>query len=272
MQSLTSNWPGARCFGQDQRKFRRVVMRLRVIIEGGHDFHRRPAAKRFFRKALERHGRPDRVVIDGSQTNREAIVSCDATHRSQDGSRRRLKPIRIRQKPVSQQPHRAGPSAHQAPRAVDARLQIANLGQHHAIWHRNGSHDAQTTGEIRLQSRSVPRRAVPHPRRIDRRSHPGSAIPPTPESLQQNRVCSCRCLAAVGSSADADHPKMGSEFHACSHSFAANLSRRDIALQAIGPLRRQFEVKSMPASPRAAILQTLQDLDCDCCKIRHLAV
>ena len=56
-----------------------------------------PAAKRFFRKALERHGRPDRVVIDGSQTNREAIVSCDATHRLQDCSRRRLKPIRIRQ-------------------------------------------------------------------------------------------------------------------------------------------------------------------------------
>jgi putative transposase len=56
-----------------------------------------PAAKRFFRKALERHGRPDRVVIDGSQTNREAIVSCDATHRSQDCSRCWLKPIRIRQ-------------------------------------------------------------------------------------------------------------------------------------------------------------------------------
>ena len=56
-----------------------------------------PAAKRFFRKALERHGHPDRVVIDGSQTNREAIVSCDATHRSQDCSRCRLKPIRIRQ-------------------------------------------------------------------------------------------------------------------------------------------------------------------------------
>jgi putative transposase len=36
-----------------------------------------PAAKRFFRKALERHGRPDRVVIDGSQTNLEAIVSGD---------------------------------------------------------------------------------------------------------------------------------------------------------------------------------------------------
>ncbi|WP_363218942.1 DDE-type integrase/transposase/recombinase [Mesorhizobium sp.] len=49
-----------------------------------------PSAKRFFRKA------PDRVVIDGSQTNREAIVSCDTTNRLQDRSRRRLKPIRIR--------------------------------------------------------------------------------------------------------------------------------------------------------------------------------
>jgi transposase-like protein len=56
-----------------------------------------PAAKRFFRKALERHGRPERVVIDGRQTNREAIVSCDATNRLQDRSRRRLKPIRIGQ-------------------------------------------------------------------------------------------------------------------------------------------------------------------------------
>jgi len=43
------------------------------------------AAKRFFGKALARHGRPDRVVIDGSQTNREAIVSCDTTHRLKGG-------------------------------------------------------------------------------------------------------------------------------------------------------------------------------------------
>ncbi|WP_145721776.1 IS6 family transposase [Mesorhizobium tianshanense] len=56
-----------------------------------------PAAKRFFRKALERHGRPDRVVIDDSQTNREAIISCDTTNRLQDRSRRTLKPISIRQ-------------------------------------------------------------------------------------------------------------------------------------------------------------------------------
>ncbi|CAN7199109.1 IS6 family transposase [Phyllobacterium sp. LjRoot231] len=54
------------------------------------------AAKRFFNKALERHGRPDRVVIDGSQTNREAIVSCDTTNRLQDCSRRQLKPITVR--------------------------------------------------------------------------------------------------------------------------------------------------------------------------------
>ncbi len=55
------------------------------------------AAKRFLRNALKRHGRPERIVIDGSQTNREAILSCDAEGRLQDHSRRRLKPIRIRQ-------------------------------------------------------------------------------------------------------------------------------------------------------------------------------
>ena len=55
------------------------------------------AAKRFLRKALKRHGRPERIVIDGSQTNREAILSCDAESRLQDRSGRRLKPIRIRQ-------------------------------------------------------------------------------------------------------------------------------------------------------------------------------
>jgi putative transposase len=48
-------------------------------------------------KALKPHGRPERIVIDGSQTNREAIVSCDTTDRLQDRSRRQLKPIRIRQ-------------------------------------------------------------------------------------------------------------------------------------------------------------------------------
>jgi putative transposase len=69
------------------------------------------AAKRFLTKALERHGRPERIVIDGSQTNREAIVSCDTTNRLRDRSRRRLKPIRIRQSPYMnnriEQDHRA---------------------------------------------------------------------------------------------------------------------------------------------------------------------
>ena len=55
-----------------------------------------PAAKRFMRKALASHGRPDRIVIDGSQTNREAIISCDTESRLQDKSRRALKAIRIR--------------------------------------------------------------------------------------------------------------------------------------------------------------------------------
>ena len=55
------------------------------------------AAKRFLHRALKRHGRPERIVIDGSQTNREAILSCDAESRLQDSSGCTLKPIRIRQ-------------------------------------------------------------------------------------------------------------------------------------------------------------------------------
>jgi transposase-like protein len=55
-----------------------------------------PAAKRFLRKALRRHGRPDRIVIDGSQTNREAIISYDAESRLRDRSRQALEPIHIR--------------------------------------------------------------------------------------------------------------------------------------------------------------------------------
>jgi transposase-like protein len=54
-------------------------------------------AKRFLRKALKRHGWPERIVIDGSQTNREAILSCDTADQLKNRSRRDLKPIRIRQ-------------------------------------------------------------------------------------------------------------------------------------------------------------------------------
>lgn len=55
-----------------------------------------PAAKRFLLKVLQRHGRPERIVIYGSQTNLEAIQSCDLENRLRDQSRRALKPIRIR--------------------------------------------------------------------------------------------------------------------------------------------------------------------------------
>jgi transposase-like protein len=41
------------------------------------------AAKRFLRKALKRHARPERIVIDGDRTNHEAILFCDATTRRQ---------------------------------------------------------------------------------------------------------------------------------------------------------------------------------------------
>jgi transposase-like protein len=55
------------------------------------------SAKRFLRKAIKHHGRPERIVIDGSQTSREAIIACDGESRLRDRSRRLPKPIRIRQ-------------------------------------------------------------------------------------------------------------------------------------------------------------------------------
>ncbi|WP_201842165.1 DDE-type integrase/transposase/recombinase [Microvirga zambiensis] len=36
-----------------------------------------PAATRFLIRALRPYGRPDRIVTDGSSTNRDAILSCD---------------------------------------------------------------------------------------------------------------------------------------------------------------------------------------------------
>lgn len=49
-------------------------------------------SKRFIRKALGRHGRPIRITIDGNQTNRTAIMQCDA----EDRLKRSGKPISIR--------------------------------------------------------------------------------------------------------------------------------------------------------------------------------
>ena len=118
------------------------------------------AAKRFLRKALKRHGRPERIVIDGSQTNREAILSCDAESRLQDRSRRRLKPIRIRQSQYLnnriEQDHRA------VKRRVRPMLGFKSVAQRPRDpgWDRDDPHDAQTAGEICLQSAAVTRRAI----------------------------------------------------------------------------------------------------------------
>ncbi|MEZ0168074.1 IS6 family transposase [Microvirga sp. TS319] len=54
-------------------------------------------AKCFLRKALKRHGWPERILIDSSQTNREATLSCETQSLLQDPSRRKLESIRIHQ-------------------------------------------------------------------------------------------------------------------------------------------------------------------------------
>jgi putative transposase len=52
------------------------------------------AAKYFIHRALARHGRPERITIDGSQTNRMAIIQCDAEGRLRQRDDRH--PITIR--------------------------------------------------------------------------------------------------------------------------------------------------------------------------------
>ncbi|MBL0407861.1 IS6 family transposase [Microvirga aerilata] len=54
------------------------------------------AANRFLRKTLNCPGRPERTVIDGTQTNREAMLFCDTAYQLRNRSRRDLRPIRIR--------------------------------------------------------------------------------------------------------------------------------------------------------------------------------
>jgi transposase-like protein len=69
------------------------------------------AAQRFLRMALKRHGRPERIVIDGRQPNYEAILSCDTESRLRDPSHCPLEPIRVRQSAyltnLIEQDHRA---------------------------------------------------------------------------------------------------------------------------------------------------------------------
>ena len=57
------------------------------------------AAKRFVRKALARHGKPERITIDGSQTNCMAVMQCDAAGR---------RTLRYPIQQIHEQCHRAG--------------------------------------------------------------------------------------------------------------------------------------------------------------------
>lgn len=88
------------------------------------------AAKRFFRRALEHHGQPDRVVIDGSHTNHEAIVSCATTHRLQTNAKHSIKPVTIRQ---SQYLNNRIEQDHRASKGVFGRCSASNP------WHQRAS-------------------------------------------------------------------------------------------------------------------------------------
>lgn len=62
------------------------------------------AARRSIRKALRRHGRPERIVVDGSQTNRETITAYDGESRLLDRSIRSLVETDPRPSTISQRP------------------------------------------------------------------------------------------------------------------------------------------------------------------------
>jgi putative transposase len=107
------------------------------------------AAKRFFRRALDRHGRPDRVVIDGSQTNHKAIVSCDTSDRL------RVKaPASAPSKPISIRKSKyLNNRIEQDHRRINARIRptcvVTILSGIELV------HDAQTTGEVCRQSQPI---------------------------------------------------------------------------------------------------------------------
>jgi transposase-like protein len=111
------------------------------------------AAKRFLRRALKRHGRPERIVIDGSQTNYEAILSCDTTDRLQDRSRRQLEPIRIRQSAYLNNRIEQDQTASVADAPVqDDEQRSCDPGRS-----RDGAYDAQAAGDLRPESAALTR-------------------------------------------------------------------------------------------------------------------
>lgn len=145
-----------------------------------------PAAKRFMRKALARHGRPDRIVIDGSHTNREAIISCDAESRLRDRSRRGLKPISIRSSKYLN--NRIEQDHHRIKRQVrptigfksfsSAAVVLAGIEMVHMMRKRQGR-------PLCLQPDTLPQGTVRGNRRLN--CVQGSAIARRPKSLQHNQ-------------------------------------------------------------------------------------
>jgi putative transposase len=116
------------------------------------------AAKRFLRKALKRHGRPERIVIDGSQTNREAILS-GTTDRLQNKSRRDPIPIRMRESAYLN--NRIEQDHHAISGGYGRCLVSTQLaGSRDPGRHRDDLYDAEGTGEVCLQSAHNDCRAV----------------------------------------------------------------------------------------------------------------
>ena len=113
----------------------------RAVDRAGHtiDFllraHRNlAAARRFFERAIERHGVPEKITIDKSGANTAAIVGMC----TDSGRGHRDAPIE-----VPQQPHRARSSRHRTRRATDARIQVVSLCARHHRRHRDHAHDQE---------------------------------------------------------------------------------------------------------------------------------
>ncbi len=114
-----------------------------------------PAAKRFFRNALERHGsaRAGRHRRQPDQPRGDCLVRCREPTTGPLAAR--AEADSHPPEPIPQQPHRAGSSAHQVPGATDAGLQVVRERDCNPGRDRDDPNDGQTTGEVRLQSKSV---------------------------------------------------------------------------------------------------------------------
>ncbi len=113
----------------------RAIDSVGDIIEFWFSEHRdRPAAKRFLHKALDRHGRLERIVIEGSQTNREAINLMRCREPPAGSITASTEGYPHPPEPISEQPDRAGSSAHQATSSTDEGLQGLRISNCHIGW------------------------------------------------------------------------------------------------------------------------------------------